>query len=314
LRAAARLRALPGRRNPSTRPDAAPHPTPNLLPPQPPFSAHAPTARRAAAGLPFQAYCCTASGLAKLRAAAFADGLRYRGPRTGECGATEGGLLCDDLHRASYGHVLVDPGVQVAPEAAAAAALRAWQQREAARAEGERDADAAAEGGRRRAAAARRALREEQRWQQQHARKQRRPRQAAAANASAPAPARGPAGRWHARLAAWAPWWAVEAEAAREGYWLLDRINASRVECCDLASRGVELGPDGRAQGGGGGARGDKDDALDAAACAFWNVSALALPPLAPPARGGGGGVPGAAPAGGAGRRLVARPPWPRSP
>ncbi|KAF8072992.1 hypothetical protein HT031_000652 [Scenedesmus sp. PABB004] len=82
----------------------------------PPFFRHAASAAAARAGLPLPARCCW-GGLAKLRAAPLAAGLRFRAPLPpAECNATETALLCDDLHRGGYGQVVIDPGVRTSAQ------------------------------------------------------------------------------------------------------------------------------------------------------------------------------------------------------
>jgi hypothetical protein len=75
-----------------------------------PFTSHPPAAARAAAGLPFPVHCCW-NGMARLAAAPFASGLRFRAslPGTAECRASECSLLCDDLARLGRRRALVDP-------------------------------------------------------------------------------------------------------------------------------------------------------------------------------------------------------------
>jgi hypothetical protein len=61
-----------------------------------------------------QVYCCW-SGLTKLSAKPFQQGLRFRAQaEPGECSSSGScglGLLCDDLHRTGFNKVLMDAGV-----------------------------------------------------------------------------------------------------------------------------------------------------------------------------------------------------------
>jgi hypothetical protein len=60
-----------------------------------------------------QVYCCW-SGLAKVRAEPFRQGLRFRAQQDGECKTSDrASLLCDDLHRLGFSRALVDSGVLV---------------------------------------------------------------------------------------------------------------------------------------------------------------------------------------------------------
>lgn len=70
-----------------------------------------------------QAYCCS-SGVIKLRAELFYEGLAFRAPGSSECQAVSGALFCDDMHRAGFRHVVVDPGVRLARQLQAAEAVR----------------------------------------------------------------------------------------------------------------------------------------------------------------------------------------------
>ena len=118
----------------------------------PPFMQHKASARRAAAGLPAQATCC-GEGVRKVRAAAFAEGLRHRAPSgAGECaaaapggggakgsGSNDGGkagddddsgaglALCRDMQALHFGHFVMDPSIRVARSASDTALLQAWR-------------------------------------------------------------------------------------------------------------------------------------------------------------------------------------------
>jgi hypothetical protein len=86
-----------------------------LLSMHPPYLLHGPSSYAARAGLPFPVYCCW-GGLAKLRGAALAAGLRFRGALQGECSTTETSLLCDDLARAGFNRSVLDPGVRTSAQ------------------------------------------------------------------------------------------------------------------------------------------------------------------------------------------------------
>ena len=64
----------------------------------PPYFVHPGSAERVRQGLPVQVYCCW-NGMVKLRAAPFAQGLRFRAAQPRECNASECSLMCDDFHR-----------------------------------------------------------------------------------------------------------------------------------------------------------------------------------------------------------------------
>lgn len=63
------------------------------------------------------------NGMAKVTAAAFARGLRFRDHEPGECAASECSLLCDDMARVGLRRALVDPAVATTYHHAAKAAL-----------------------------------------------------------------------------------------------------------------------------------------------------------------------------------------------
>jgi len=178
--------------------------------------------------------------------------VRFRGARAGECAASEGALLCDDLHRLHYDHAVVDPSVQVAYRLEAARALQARQQGEKERVARERGEGEVAE----RALVAAGVVQgkklhaqqqQQQQQQQQHEDKKsnvptkpQQQQQGQQEEATRPpiAPAKAPthSGRSLSttarRRAAFAPWRAVEE--AYERYWLLDHIDYKRIECCDV--------------------------------------------------------------------------------
>lgn len=52
--------------------------------------------------------------MARVSAAPFAAGLRFRKHLEGECRASECTLLCDDLHRMGFRRAVVDPSVRTA--------------------------------------------------------------------------------------------------------------------------------------------------------------------------------------------------------
>ncbi|WIA09174.1 hypothetical protein OEZ85_008585 [Tetradesmus obliquus] len=95
--------------------DATRDVTGGLLSMHPPYLLHGPSAYAAHAGLPFPVYCCW-GGLAKVRGAAFAAGLRFRTALQGECSTTETSLLCDDLARAGFSRSVLDPGVRTSAQ------------------------------------------------------------------------------------------------------------------------------------------------------------------------------------------------------
>jgi hypothetical protein len=90
--------------------DATGDVTGSLLSMHPPYLLHGASAYAAREGLPFPVYCCW-GGLAKLRGAALAAGLRFRSALQGECSTTETSLLCDELMRAGFTRNVLDPGV-----------------------------------------------------------------------------------------------------------------------------------------------------------------------------------------------------------
>lgn len=63
--------------------------------------------------------------MAKVGAAAFRRGLRFRPHMPGECAASECGLFCDDLHRAGLRRILIDPIVTTAYSRTVKAAIHA---------------------------------------------------------------------------------------------------------------------------------------------------------------------------------------------
>jgi hypothetical protein len=67
---------------------------------------------RVGRGLPVPVQACW-NGLARLRAAPFARGLRFRRALLGECNHGECSLVADDFARMGFGRALVDPAVQV---------------------------------------------------------------------------------------------------------------------------------------------------------------------------------------------------------
>jgi len=87
--------------------DATREITGDLLSAHAPYFSHSPSQELARAGLPVPVYCCW-GGVAKLRAAPLAAGLRFRAGEEGECRPPDPmSLLCDDLWRTGNSHILL---------------------------------------------------------------------------------------------------------------------------------------------------------------------------------------------------------------
>lgn len=81
-----------------------------------PFIKHTHSLQQLSAGHPVPMRCCW-NGLAVMTAAPFlSHGVRFRSHQPGECAASECSLVCDDLHRLGYSHVVMDPAVRLAYE------------------------------------------------------------------------------------------------------------------------------------------------------------------------------------------------------
>ncbi|KAK9820093.1 hypothetical protein WJX72_006049 [[Myrmecia] bisecta] len=79
-----------------------------------PYVSHQYSVERIQQGLPFPAKCCW-NGLTVLNAAPFRQqNVTFRAHVEGECAASEISLLCEDLLRAGYQRVIVDPAVRQA--------------------------------------------------------------------------------------------------------------------------------------------------------------------------------------------------------